>query len=503
MVLQELGAKLSSALRKIQSNTILDEDVVNDMIKDIVRALLEADVNVRIVNQLRQNIKSKFEDEELTGINKRRLLQKIVIEELSNMLDSHTPAYKLQKGKGNVIMFVGLQGAGKTTTVAKFAHYYSRKGWRTCIVCADTFRAGAFDQVRQNATKLRLPFYGSYTEADPVRIAEEGVQQFRQEGYELIIVDTSGRNTQEQALFDEMKEIKAAISPDEIVFVMDATQGQAVYDQALGFREAVNVGSVIITKLDGHAKGGGALSAVAATKSPIIFLGTGERFDDLEVFKPQSFMSRLLGMGDISGLFEEIKDVVDIDKQPQMLERLARGEFTLRDMYEQFQNVMKLGPMNKVMSMIPGISQSLIPAGHEEEGNRRLKRFLYMMDSMTDDELDGRIDVAKSESRIMRIARGSGCHPEEVRALLKCHKQFSEVIGKMHKSNLLKGGDSNLMKQIQRNPNAVMQQLSKTMDPRMLQQMGGTQNMVNMMKQMSKMNKGDMQNMFGGFPGMS
>jgi signal recognition particle subunit SRP54 len=221
---------------------------------------------------------------------------------------------------------------------------------------------------------LRVPFYGSYTEADPVRIAEEGVDQFRRENFEVIIVDTSGRHSQETALFTEMQEIREAVNPvrpsphpppapfscdltqDNIVFVMDATQGQAVYDQAMSFKEAVPVGAVIITKLDGNAKGGGALSAVAATGSPIIFLGGGEHFDDLDPFNARSFVSKLLGMGDgdsllsvyvplshhlcrvtVRGLVEEMKTVVDMDKQPEMLEKLNKGIFTLRDMYEQFQ----------------------------------------------------------------------------------------------------------------------------------------------------------------------
>jgi signal recognition particle subunit SRP54 len=218
-------------------------------------------------------------------------------------LNTETKPYEMKKNRPNVIMFVGLQGAGKTTTIGKFANYYQRKGWRTAMVCADTFRAGAFDQLKQNATKLRIPFYGSYTEADPVRIAEEGVEQFRRENFEIIIVDTSGRHRQEAALFSEMQEIQASISPDNIVFVMDATQGQAVFDQAQSFKEAVPVGAVIITKLDGHAKGGGALSAVAATNSPIIFLGSGEHFDDFDPFNARSFVSKLLGMGDGMSVF--------------------------------------------------------------------------------------------------------------------------------------------------------------------------------------------------------
>lgn len=281
--------------------------------------------------------------------------------------------YVMQRNKPNVVMFVGLQGAGKTTTIGKFANFYQRKGWRTAMVCADTFRAGAFDQLKQNATKLRVPFYGSYTEADPVRIAEEGVAQFRKENFEVIIVDTSGRHRQESALFDEMQEIQTAVKPDNIVFVMDATQGQAVSDQATSFKEAVPIGSVIITKLDGHAKGGGALSAVAATGSPIIFLGSGEHFDDLDPFNAQSFVSRLLGMGDMRGLMEEMNSVVDKDKQPELMDRFGKGLFTLRDMYEQFSSVMKMGPLSKVMGMIPGMPSWMQAAAGGEDGTNKMK----------------------------------------------------------------------------------------------------------------------------------
>lgn len=499
MVLAELGNRLTSALNKLNSSTLLDDEVVKGMLKDISRALLESDVNVKIVMGLQNKLKSRVHLEmEAPGINKRKLIQKIVMEELANILNPEAEAYTMKRNKPNVIMFVGLQGAGKTTTIAKFANFYQRKGWRTAMVCADTFRAGAFDQLKQNATKLRVPFYGSYTEADPVRIAEEGVEQFRKENFEVIIVDTSGRHRQESALFDEMQEIQSAVNPDNIVFVMDATQGQAVSDQAASFKEAVPIGSVIITKLDGHAKGGGALSAVAATGSPIIFLGSGEHFDDLDPFNAQSFVSRLLGMGDVRGLMEEMKSVVDSDKQPEMMDRFGKGLFTLRDMYEQFTSVMKLGPLNKVMGMIPGLPSWMQQAAGGDESSNRMKVFMYIMDSMTDAELDGKVDIEKSPSRIARIARGSGTHPEHVLVLLKCHKQFEGVVKKMGKSGLMKGGEAQMQKNLARNPQGVMQQLSKAMDPRMLQQMGGAGNVMNIMKEMSNMDMGDMQKMMKG-----
>ena len=188
---------------------------------------------------------------------------------------------------------------GKTTTISKVGYYYRRKGWKVGLVCADTFRAGAFAQLKQNAIKAKLPFYGSHDETDPVRAAREGVAKFKEEKFEVILVDTSGRHKQEESLFEEMRQISDNVQPDDVVFVLDASIGQAARAQADAFKSAVEVGSVIITKMDGHAKGGGALSAVAATGSPIVFLGSGEHINELDVFNAESYVKRLLGLGDI------------------------------------------------------------------------------------------------------------------------------------------------------------------------------------------------------------
>lgn len=418
MVLAELGGKLRESLRRLhvgggRAGNVTRDDL-NALLSDVTRALVEADVNVRLVMKLRDNVKAKVEPavaemeeaaaaaagegaggDEAAAMRQRqnlgKIVQKAVVDELVNLLspgagygdqdggsadagdssggggagkkkqkgkgssggggsggDGGYYSYQMRRGRPNVVLFVGLQGAGKTTTIAKFANYYQRRGWKTAMVCADTFRAGAFDQLKQNATKLRVPFYGSYAEADPVVIAEDGVAQFKKDKYELIIVDTSGRHRQEGALIEEMQEIASSINPDNVVLVMDATQGQAVYDQALAFHNAVDVGSVIITKLDGHAKGGGALSAVAATQSPIIFLGSGEHFDDFDPFNARSFVSKLLGFGDVRGLMEAMKSVNDDGtggkkSQEEMMAKMSKGEFTLRDMYNQFQKVMNMG----------------------------------------------------------------------------------------------------------------------------------------------------------------
>jgi signal recognition particle subunit SRP54 len=349
MVLHSLGMQLVGALQRLNTSKVIDDELLKKVINDITRALLEADVNILLVKQVKLNIERKIaETEEVAGFNKARIIEQAVQEELVRMLDPGKPAFKPKKGKANVVVFVGLQGAGKTTTVAKYAHYYQQRKWKVAMVCADTFRAGAYDQLKQNATRVRVPFWGSYTEVDPVKIAAEGVDYFKAEGYDIIIVDTSGRHKQETALFEEMQEVVSAVRPDDIVFVMDSTIGQAAMGQAKAFSDAVGVGSVIITKLDGHAKGGGALSAVAATGSPIIFYGSGEHFDDLQAFEPHSFIGKLLGRGDMKSLMTEIKEKGILENQEEMMDRLTKGKFTFRDMYEQFAAIMKLGPMNKV-----------------------------------------------------------------------------------------------------------------------------------------------------------
>src|SRR5271170_331197 len=232
------------------------------MIKEICAALLEADVNVRLVGNLRKSIKATVNFTELApGVNKKRLIQKAVFDELVKLVDPHAEPFKPKKGKANVIMFVGLQGAGKTTTCTKLALYYQRRGFKSCLVCADTFRAGAFDQLKQNAIKARIPFFGSYTETDPAVIAAQGVERFKKEKYSVIIVDTSGRHRQEEELFKEMVEIGRAVNPDSTVMILDASIGQAAETQSKAFKESSNFGSIIITKMDGHAKGGGAISA--------------------------------------------------------------------------------------------------------------------------------------------------------------------------------------------------------------------------------------------------
>uniref|UniRef100_A0A0M3HN49 Signal recognition particle 54 kDa protein n=2 Tax=Ascaris TaxID=6251 RepID=A0A0M3HN49_ASCLU len=488
MVLADLGRRIRNAIGKLGQATIINEDELNAMLNEVCGALLEADVNIRLVKQLRDNVKKTLDFDEMAGgVNKRRLIQRCVFTELMKLVDPGVKPYQPTKGKPNVFMFVGLQGSGKTTTCTKLAYYYQKKGWKTCLICADTFRAGAFDQLKQNATKARIPYYGSYIEMDPVVIATNGVDKFKGEGFEIIIVDTSGRHKQEASLFEEMLQVSNAISPNNVVFVMDASIGQACEAQARAFSTTVDVGSVIITKLDSHAKGGGALSAVAATRSPIIFIGTGEHIDDFEPFEVKPFVQKLLGMGDIEGLVKKVNEM-GLEDNEELIKRLKHGMFTLRDMYEQFQNIMKMGPFNQIMSMIPGFGQDFMTKGNEQESQSRLKKLMTIMDSMSDLELDhpkANDLFSKEPGRVQRVARGSGTSVSDVKELLTQYKKFADMVKKMGSmKGLFKNGDMNT-KNI--NPSQLQklnQQMAKMMDPRVLQHMGGMGGLQNMMRQL-------------------
>uniref|UniRef100_A0A8C3U5G2 Signal recognition particle 54 kDa protein n=1 Tax=Catharus ustulatus TaxID=91951 RepID=A0A8C3U5G2_CATUS len=486
MVLADLGRKITSALRSLSNATIINEEVLNAMLKEVCTALLEADVNIKLVKQLRENVKSAIDLEEMaSGLNKRKMIQHAVFKELVKvgLQDSalhHFPC---------TVVMLYLQ----------LSYFYQRKGWKTCLICADTYRAGAFDQLKQNATKARIPFYGSYTEMDPVIIASEGVEKFKNENFEIIIVDTSGRHKQEDSLFEEMLQVANAIQPDNIVYVMDASIGQACEAQAKAFKDKVDVASVIVTKLDGHAKGGGALSAVAATKSPIIFIGTGEHIDDFEPFKTQPFISKLLGMGDIEGLIDKVNEL-KLDDNEALIEKLKHGQFTLRDMYEQFQNIMKMGPFSQILGMIPGFGTDFMSKGNEQESMARLKKLMTIMDSMNDQELDstdGAKVFSKQPGRIQRVARGSGVSTRDVQELLTQYTKFAQMVKKMGGiKGLFKGGD--MSKNV--NPSQLAklnQQMAKMMDPRVLHHMGGMAGLQSMMRQFQQGAAGNMKGMMG------
>ncbi|KAF2469616.1 signal recognition particle protein [Lindgomyces ingoldianus] len=497
MVLQDLGRRINAAVSDLTRSPNLDEKAFDSMVKEISNALVEADVNVKLVMNLRNSIKRAVDFKHLSpGVNKKRIIQKAVFDELVRLVDPHAEPFKPRKNKSNVIMFVGLQGSGKTTTCTKLARWYSARGFKACLVCADTFRAGAFDQLKQNATKAKIPYYGSHTQTDPVIVAREGVDKFKKERFEIIIVDTSGRHRQEQDLFDEMVQIQDAVQPDQTIMVLDATIGQQAEAQSRAFKEAADFGAIVITKTDGAAAGGGAISAVAATHTPIVFIGTGEHMLDLERFSPQPFVSKLLGMGDVAGLVEHVQSL-KLDQKDTM-KHIASGIFTIKDLRDQLSNIMKMGPLSKMAGMIPGLS-NMMGGMDDEEGGAKLKRMIYICDSMTEKELesDGKMFVDQP-TRMTRVARGSGTSVREVEELLTQHRMMAGMAKKM------KGGMANMQKAQGAMGGGNKQQQLAAMQKRM-QSMGGAGGMGGGMPDLGAMMKmlGGGGRGGGGMPDMS
>ena len=316
----------------MQSVTVISEEVLDKMLKDIAAALLEADVNVRVVGQLRKAIKTRAAlEEEVAGANRSKLIQRAVVDELVEYRGPGCATPRGQEGQAERHHVRGTcRALGKLRQSRNLRIITSAKASSAAWSAPTRFKAGAYDQLKQNATKLRCPFYGSYTEADPVAIAAEGVAQFRKEKYEVIIVDTSGRHRQEAALFEEMQEIRVAVEPDNVVFVLDATQGQAVHEQATSFHEAIDIGSCSGYEIGRPREGRRCpVRRRGDRSSDTVPRFSGEHFDDFEPFVARSFVSRLLGMGDMSHLVKQIKDTIGDDKNDEMMEKFSKGEFTV------------------------------------------------------------------------------------------------------------------------------------------------------------------------------
>jgi signal recognition particle subunit SRP54 len=427
--LDGLGKALNSALKKLFGANIIDEELVKELAKDIQRALLVADVDVNLVMAITNKVEEQALDESLPrGISRREHIVKVVWDTLAYYLGETAVPLTINPGKPNLVMMVGIQGSGKTTTVGKLARYFQKRGIKTGVICADNFRPGAYSQLQQLAERSNVPFWGNEEEKDAVKLAKKGFDDMKKRGVELILLDTSGRHREETGLIKEMRDISKAVKPQEIVLVIDGTLGQQAGVQAAAFREATKIGSIIVTKLDGSAKGGGALSAVAATGAPIKFLGTGEGMDAVETFNPTKFAGRLLGMSDIKGLIEKVKEAqIEVDEDATM--RFMKGQFSLNDMMSQLKQLKKMGPIGKVMEML-GLQYKL-PDDIAEIQEENMKKWEVIMSSMTKDELDNP-KIIKS-SRIQRIAQGSGTYSSDVRELLKQHQQMQKMMKQMGK----------------------------------------------------------------------
>jgi signal recognition particle subunit SRP54 len=423
MVLDNLAESLRSTLRKIANAQHIDKNLIKEVVREIQRALLQADVNVQMVLGLTKEIERRaLEEKPPAGRNSRDHVVSIVYEELVKIL-GETRDVPIKKQR---IMLVGLYGQGKTTTCGKLSRYFQKRGLKTALIASDVHRPAAYDQLQQIAAKVKVPIFGNPKEKSAVKIVKEGLEQFKD--FDVIIIDTSGRHGLEPDLIQEMKDIAKIAKPEHKLLVMDATVGQQGGPQAKAFHDAVDITGVVITKLDGTAKGGGALSAVGVTKAPVVFIGTGEHLDDLEKFDPNRFISRLLGMGDIKALLERAEGVIDEASAEETARRLLSGKFTLRDMYDQMEALGKMGTLSKLWEMMPWVPKN-IDQQRMQGTQDLLKKFRVIMQSMTDEEMDNPSII--KFSRLKRIARGAGVEQHDVKELLKYHKTAKKQIKDM------------------------------------------------------------------------
>lgn len=405
------------------------QTAVENFIKELQKILLKADVNVRLVIDLTNRIKERaLKEPPPPYISRQEWFIKIVYDELSTLFGGDVKPNVFPIKTPYIIMLVGVQGSGKTTTVAKLAYFYKKYGFRPCVICADVYRPAAYEQLLQLSKAIDVLFCGDQKSNDPIDIVIKCKKFCISNNASIVIVDTAGRHGygEEEHLLKEMQEIAKAIEPDEISLVIDASMGQKAYDLALRFHQTTPIGSIIVTKLDGTAKGGGALSAVAATKAPIKFIGVGEKIPELEVFEPRRFVGRLLGLGDLPALIDKLRSVEHHQEvEKRFTKAIAVGKVTLADIYLQLQMMRKLGPLSKVLQLIPGISMLPIDDKQIKLGEEKIRKWLAIMDSMTYEELKNPKSIDKS--RMIRIAKGSGTTVDDVKELLK----YYEVVNSM------------------------------------------------------------------------
>ena len=427
MVLDDLGSSLRSTLGDLRGQSRISEEDVEDVVREIQRSLIQADVDIALVRELSGNIEQRaLEEESPAGTSPRDWVLRIVYEELVGLVGESTELPL----EGQTILLAGLYGSGKTTTAAKMAWWFSKKGLRPAIIQTDTDRPGAYDQARQMADNAEAEFYGEPDGEDPVAIAEAGLEATADA--DVRIVDTAGRDGLDEELVEQIERIAGAVEPDRNLLVLDAAMGQSAKDQAQEFEASIGIDGVVITKLDGTAKGGGALAAVNETGSTIAFLGTGETVKDIERFEASSFVSRLLGMGDLDQLAERVERAMeetqeeDEDWEP---EDMLEGQFTLKDLRKQMEAMNRMGPLDQVMDMIPGLGGGMmdeLPDDAMDVTEERMRDFEVIMDSMTDKELENPRTIGANRTK--RIARGSGKPEERVKELLRQHKMMDRTL---------------------------------------------------------------------------
>jgi len=442
VVLDSLGEKLKESLRKIARSMTVDESAIQDLVKDIQRALLLSDVDVNLVLDITKKIKERaLKEKDVKSLNLRERIVNIVYEELVNFLGDEKADLIIERRKPFKIMMVGVYGVGKTTTIGKLSRYYQKRGHKIAALGLDVHRPAAPEQLQQVCDAIHIPVFIDKDEKNALKIYGKYQKEFSK--YDILIIDTAGRHNLDQELVKEIEELSEKIQPDEKLLVMSADIGQAAQKLAQGFHDACGVTGIIITKLDGTARGGGALSGAAVSGAKVKFIGVGEKVDDLELFSPKGFVGRLLGMGDLEALLQKAEEAIDKDKAEDMSKRLLEGDFNLVDLYEQMEAMNKMGPLNKIMEMVPGFGQIKLPKETLKVQEDKLQRWKYAMSSMNKSELENP-ELILEGNRIQRIAKGSGVSGAEIRELIKQYRMSRKMM------KMMKGGDpEKLMKKFQ------------------------------------------------------
>ena len=432
-----LSDRLNTVFKKLKGHGKLTEKNIEDGLKEVRMALLEADAHYKVVKNLIADIKKRAVGQEvLSSLTPGQQVIKIVNEELTEVMGSAHEALDLSGPPPAAIMLVGLQGSGKTTTAGKLANLLRKQGRKPYLVPVDVYRPAAIDQLKKLAAEIATPVFASETDMDPVQICRDAVVDAKAAGCDTLIFDTAGRLHVDEALMAELVNIKNALHPSDILLVADAMTGQDAVNMARSFDQALDIGGVVLTKMDGDARGGAALSIKAITGKPIKFIGVGEKLSELEAFHPDRLASRILGMGDMLSFIEKAQGAVDEKKAAELEKKLKKNEFTLEDFKDQMSQVRKMGSLNDLIKMIPGVSKNK-QLKNMQVDDHELVRVEAIINSMTRGERRNHSII--NGSRRKRIAKGSGNSVQEVNKLLKNYTQVLKMMKKINKGGFMRG----------------------------------------------------------------
>ncbi len=430
---EELTTKFETIFKKLRGHGKLTDSNIQDALKEVKRALLEADVNYKVVKDFINNVQAEAMGQKVvSSITPGQQMVKVVHEELVKLLGSEAQSVSFSSSTPTVWMLVGLQGSGKTTACGKLASYFRKQGKRPLLVAADVQRPAAVEQLRILGKSIDIEVYSS--DHNPVDICRKALDKAQNEGFDLVIIDTAGRLHVDQALMKELEEIKSAVKPKEVMLVADAMTGQDAVNIAVTFENKVGLDGVFLTKMDGDARGGAALSIKAACGKPIKFIGLGEKLSQMELFHPDRMASRILGMGDVVSLVEKAQEAITLEEKQRLETKLKKEKFTLNDFYQQLQQLKRMGPLDSILGMIPGLGGKALKGIQVDD--KALVKVEAMINSMTSEERENPEII--DGSRRKRIARGSGTAVQDLNRLLKQFGMMQRMLKNINKMSLKK-----------------------------------------------------------------